>query len=325
VYYFSYVDEEAELPPNCYLVKNPGYHRWEYAFLLSFVQRQYVRECDVLRVMQMYGALPAIIAKLLYRTPFVGTYGYRYQVNARSRGMRLRANLLELRAWLGLKLATKVIVTTEKLGAYVGNFVPASRIALIPNGVDTTVFHPADIRPERTERVVVYVGRLSREKNLLMLIDAVAQIQDSLTRLLLVGEGELRGELEQYAATRGISCEFKGIVPNAQLPDVLNNADVFVLPSLREGHPKVLLEAMSCGLLCVGTDVPGIREVLQDGETGLLSGLSADSLAEKLALVLADRRMAGRMARNARRMIEDHFALDTLLAQEIKILGSCGQ
>jgi glycosyltransferase involved in cell wall biosynthesis len=320
VYYFSYADEEAELPSNCYLVKNPGYHRWIYAFLLPFVQRRYIRECDVFRVMQMYGAVPAVMAKLLYRKPYVGTYGYRYLAHARTQGMRLRAYLFEWRAYLGLKLADGVIVTTKELSSYVTKFVPRSKVVLIPNGVDTTLFRPSDARPDRSEKVVVYSGRFAPRKNLFTLIDAVALIKQPRVKLILVGEGELRNELEKHAIKRGITFEFKGIIPHEELPGILNNADVFALPSLREGHPKVLLEAMSCGLPCVGTDVEGIRDLIQDGETGLLSDLTAHDLANKIALLISDQQLASRIGRNAQDLIAERFNLDTLLKEEIRAM-----
>lgn len=318
VYYFSYADEEAELPSNCYLVKNPGYHRWIYAFLLPFVQRRYIRECDVFRVMQMYGAIPAVVAKLLYGKPYVGTYGYRYLENARTQGMGLRAYLFEWRAYLGLKLADGVIVTTKELSSYVAKFVPQSKVILIPNGVDTSLLRPSDVRPDRSEKVVVYVGRFAPERDLFTLIDAVALIRHPVVKLLLVGDGELREQLEKRAIERDISFEFKGVIPHEELPGILNNADVFALPSLREGHPKALLEAMSCGLPCVGTDVPGIRDMIRDGETGLLNDLSAKDLADKVSLIFSDQQLADRIGRNARKFVEEEFNLDLLLQKEIR-------
>ncbi|MBL7199902.1 MAG: glycosyltransferase family 4 protein [Anaerolineae bacterium] len=320
VYYFSYANEEAELPPNCYLVRNPGYHRYAYAFLLPLVQRKYIQACDVFRVMQMYGALPAVLAKLLYGKPFVGTYGYRYLTDAHTQGMRCRAVLFEWRALLGLNLADRVIVTTNELSAYVSRFVSPSRLMLLPNGVDTVLFRFSGERTARLERTVVYVGRLSLVKNLALLIDAVALIREPKVRLVIVGAGELRGQLEAHAADRGIVCEFAGVLPHEELPRVLNDADVFVLPSSREGHPKALLEAMSCGLPCVGSDVPGIRDVLRHNETGLLCDLSERDLADKITQLLVDTDLARRLGESASRFAREHFDLIDLLGRETEAL-----
>lgn len=321
VYYFSYADEDPLVPEGCRVVPNPGYHRWAYAFLLPFVQRRYVLECNVFRVMQAYGAIPALVAKLFYDKPYVVTYGYRYFEHARTKGMQLRPYLFDWRARIGAKFADRVIVTTSEMASYVEGFVPKERILLIPNGVDTALFRPRDSRPARSTKVIIHVGRLSPQKNLFMLIDAVTLIREPEVKLVLVGDGELKAELEDYAARKNISFEFMGVVSHEELPGVLNNSDVFVLSSLIEGHPKVLLEAMSCGLPCVGTDVQGTRDLIRDGETGLLCQLTAEDLADKIVKVLSNRELAYRLGRKAREFIKENFDLDALLAREIEAMA----
>ena len=322
VYYFSYVDESPTVPDNCYVIPNPGYHRWVYTFWLPFIQRRYVQKCDVFRVMQAYGAIPPLITKLLYGKPYVATYGYRYFENARIEGMKLRAYLFLWRARLGARFANRVIVTTDEMASYVSGFVPAQKILSVPNGVDTSLFRPFEARPDHRPQVVIYVGWLSPQKNLFMLIDALALIREPEFKLILVGDGELRTELEAHALQKNIPVEFAGVMPHQELPDILNNADVFVLSSLAEGHPKVLLEAMSCGLPCVGTNVQGTREVIRHGENGLLCELTKEDLANKVALVLSNPTMAARLGRQARAFITENFELDRLVAMEIDAMKS---
>ena len=322
VYYFSYIDENPIVPDNCYVIPNPGYHRWAYAFLLPWVQRKYVRECDIFRVMQAYGAIPAMIAKILYGKPYVATYGYRYFEHARTEGMGLRAYLFLWRARLGARFANRVIVTTDEMASYVSGFVPTQKILSVPNGVDTSLFRPFKARPEHRPQVVIHVGRLSLQKNLFMLIDALALIRETEVKLILVGDGGLRTELETHALQKNISVEFRGVAPHQELPGILNNADVFVLSSLVEGHPKVLLEAMSCGLPCVGTNVQGIREVIRHGENGLLCELTKEDLANKVTLVLSNPTLAARLGRQARAFITENFELDRLVAMEIDAMKS---
>ena len=322
VYYFSYADEDPQVPDNCYVIKNPGLHRWLYALALPFVQRRYVQECDIFRVMQMYGAIPAIVAKIIYHKPFVGTYGYRYSEIARLESTWLRAFLCEFRAYLGLKASDGVIVTTERLASYVTKFIPREKIIYIPNGVVTSLFSPCKSRGERREKIVVYVGRLSPEKNLFMLIDAIALIDAPKIKLVLIGDGELRDDLEDYAIQKNILFEFRGIIPHQELPSLLNYSDVFVLSSFTEGHPKVLLEAMSCGLPCVGMNVQGTRDVIRDGENGFLCQLTPGDLASKIALVMSDKELADRLGSNARKFVQRNFDLDMLLVREIRALKS---
>jgi glycosyltransferase involved in cell wall biosynthesis len=318
VFYFSYADENPDVPDNCYVIPNPGHHRWIYTFLLPTIQRQFIEQCDVLRVMQAYGAMPAAIAKSLYGIPYVATYGYRYFKNVRAQGMGLpRACLFRWRARLGARLADKVIVTTKDMYSYVSPFLSESKILIVPNGVDTTLFQPIKPSPNSLSKTVIFVGRLSPIKNLFMLIDAIALIRHLEIKLVLVGDGPLRDDLKAHASQKNVMIDFRGLVPHHELPSLLGSADVFALPSLTEGHPKALLEAMSCALPCVGTKVPGIQNVLCDGITGLLCEMGAQDLANKLAYVLSNPALAATLGSRAREYVVEGFDLGSLLEKEI--------
>src|SRR3546814_4760578 len=91
----------------------------------------------------------------------------------------------------------------------------------------------------------------------------------------MVGDGDLRATAEREAARRGVKARLHGNLPHQNLPEMINAGRIFVLPSSYEGHPKTLLEAMACGAAVIGTDVPGIREVIEDGRTGLLCAPTA--------------------------------------------------
>lgn len=322
VYYFSYANESVELPKNCVLVKNPGYHRWLYAFILPLVQREFFQACNVLRVMQMTGAIPALIARLLYHLPFVGTYGYNYRAFARLQKMPLRGELFEWRARQGLRWAEGVIVTNPGLQAELARSIPNLRLVYLPNGVDTQKFQPHFSNRKSQKMRIIFVGRLDPVKNLSMLVEALALLKEFSPRLVLVGDGPLRQSLAEKAARLNLNCDFAGIVPNEELPNWLNAADVFVLPSHREGHPKVLLEAMSCGLPCVGTNVEGIREVIRDGENGLLCDLTPQDMADKICSLHSDPDLALKLGQEARRYVQANFDLDQLLEKESRYLYS---
>jgi glycosyltransferase involved in cell wall biosynthesis len=210
------------------------------------------------------------------------------------------------------------------MAMYVLRWVPRAQILLVPNGVDTSLFRPVVARTEHAHKVIVYVGRLSPEKNLGLLIDALSLISQMEAKLVLVGDGELRGELEAHARERKVRVEFMGVLPNQELPGILADADVFVLPSSGEGHPKALLEAMSCGLPCVGTNVPGIRQVLHHLENGLLCEVTKEDLASKILQALSDPELAARLGCQARASIMKDLDLRMLLAREIDAMQSLG-
>ena len=109
-------------------------------------------------------------------------------------------------------------------------------------------------------------------------------------------------------------------MPNFDLPALLNQARVFIQPSLYEGHPKTLLEAMSCGLPCIGSDVTGIKEDIEHGVTGYLCGTDSDAIAEAIDVVLSDASLREKLGHNARDYIADNYSLDRVLEMEMEVI-----
>jgi glycosyltransferase involved in cell wall biosynthesis len=323
VRYFSYLDESlAQYTDDAALLERvrvlPGgrLHPWLQSVLLPFTRAGALRGCAVLRVFQVTGALPAVVARRRWGVPFVTTYGFWYARLARSRSRSWLHQALER---LALGAADAVIVTTPELGAHVARRVAADRVHLIPNGVDTALFAPSPARPG--ERRILYVGRLSAEKDLGTLVEAAAKLARLDVRLVFVGAGPERAALEATARARRVSLEVAPVVPHDQLPARLAGAAAFVLPSLTEGHPKALLEAMSAAVPCVASDVGGNRAILRDGETGLLFPPGdAAALAAALERVLTDEGLAGALARRAREQVVRTYDLGVLVGGEIDLL-----
>ncbi|SHL21781.1 Glycosyltransferase involved in cell wall bisynthesis [Pseudonocardia thermophila] len=202
------------------------------------------------------------------------------------------------------RAAAVIVLSPEQRDLVVERYrVDPGRVAIIPNGVDpafTAIAQqrapvPAD-RPLR----VLFVGRLESQKNVHRLLDALALVRAPL-EVRLVGDGELRPELEARAAELDlVGVEFAGPRYGADLEADYAWADVFVLTSDKEGMPLVLLEAMAAGLAIVATDVSGTRELV--GDTGLLAEPEPAAVAAALDLVAIDRELLGKLgARSAER------------------------
>jgi glycosyltransferase involved in cell wall biosynthesis len=324
VSYFSYHREAlAEFTGDATLQATvrvlPGrWHPWLWTLAMPFAHRATMRRCAVLRVFQTTGALPALVARRLYGVPFVTTYGFWYEALARTPGRRVLQRMV---ASAGLAAADAVIATTRELADHVSRRVDARKVHLIPNGVDTTRFAPGD-GPAGPATTVLYAGRLSAEKNLGLVLGAVAKLAGRVDlRVVFIGDGPAREPLEVEARRQRVQLEIRPFVPHDRLPAALNAADVFVLPSLTEGHPKILLEAMSCGRPCVASDVPGNRAIVQDGETGLLvDPRDPAALAGALERVVHDHGLAGALGRAARAEIVARYDLGPLVAREIELL-----
>jgi glycosyltransferase involved in cell wall biosynthesis len=324
--YFSYLVEsledyvdDARVRASVRLLAGVRWHPWAYAFAMPIRYRRELRGCSVLRVFQVTGVIPALVSKWRFGVPFVTTYGY---PSRRLRRSRMSGGLRACVEALGLRYANAVIVPTPELRADIERRVgdPAV-IHLIPNGVDTSRFAPGD-RAQPAGTRVLYVGRLSPEKNLETLVAAAAKLAPRLeARLTFVGDGPLRDRLRGAATELGVRLELVPSVDHRELPRLYGAADAFVLPSFTEGHSKVLIEAMSCGLPCVASDIGANRSVLAGGEAGLLfDPHDAGALAARLEQLFGQRRLADDLGRRARQRVLAHYDLATLVAREIELL-----
>ncbi len=189
--------------------------------------------------------------------------------------------------------------------------LPTEKIAVVPNGVDTERFkvspeERAHVRTELgiadDELLVGGIGRLADMKAFHILIEAVSIARGKVPkiRLVLVGDGPLRGQLEQRAADLGIAdrVTFTGI--RYDIPAVLAAFDIFAMSSEREGMPISLLEAMSAGKPIVATRVGGIPEAVTDHVEGLLvnSG-SPQAMADAIVEIASDPGLAAKLGQRA--------------------------
>jgi glycosyltransferase involved in cell wall biosynthesis len=325
VRYFSYLDEsiasftqDHELLARVRLLPGGPEHPWRYAFAMPWRHAAAMRECSVFRVFQITGVIPALIARRRWDIPFVTTYGFHYERLARSRSSALLRRVV---ARLGVRGASAVIVPTAELADIVGSQGGGGKIRLVPNGVDTRRFRPEpDTAGERS--ILLYVGRLSAEKDLGTLLEAAAKLLARFDlAVAMVGEGPERAALEARAKALGVPLMLTPFVDHRELPRLYTRARVFVLPSLTEGHPKVLLEAMSCGVPCVASNVGGSRAILADGDTGLLfEPGDVSGLAARLEQVLAQPELTRRLGERARAEIVKRYDLERLVAGEIELL-----
>ncbi|MCH5673548.1 glycosyltransferase family 4 protein [Streptomyces gilvus] len=199
-----------------------------------------------------------------------------------------------------LRAAAGVLVLTEAQAEFVRRTyrVRPERVFVVPNGVGSAYFMPVRAsRPAGEPLKLLYVGRLSAQKRVDRLLDAMALIREPV-RLRIVGDGEDRAELEARAALLGLrDVEFDGPRLGDALIRAYREADAFVLPSDKEGMPLVALEAMAAALPVIATDVPGNTELL--GDVGLLSAPSPEALAEAVDTVAGDERLRTTLARRS--------------------------
>jgi glycosyltransferase involved in cell wall biosynthesis len=194
-------------------------------------------------------------------------------------------------------------------------------VVALPNGIDFGKVRPSRFRCDVRHALgadvdtllIGAVGRLARVKGHAYFLEAARLILEGVprARFVIVGDGELKAELKRLASRLGVdhACQFLGA--RADVYDLVSAMDLFVLPSLDEGIPMALLEAMALGAPVVASAVGGIPEVLVDGETGVLvPPANAAALAAACLALARDERRAHAMAAKARSVVERQFSHD---------------
>jgi glycosyltransferase involved in cell wall biosynthesis/predicted metal-dependent phosphoesterase TrpH len=191
--------------------------------------------------------------------------------------------------------------------------IPAKKIRILPRGIDTELFHPKKRFASgkgkyfaEKEITLLYVGRISREKNLPLLVQAYRTLsaKDKNLRLLVVGDGPYLNEM--VASLQGTKCNFTGYLKGEELSAAYAAADIFVFPSTTDTFGNVILEAQASGLPVIVSNQGGPCENMLPEKTGLITaGNNADSLAQAIATLAAAPERRAAMGIAARAFMEE--------------------
>ena len=289
-----------------------------------------------------YGFLQAL-KKRGTRKAFIqavhGVLADEYVQSLRKGSLTLRARLANLIMWHFATLEgeaaknSSLIVTVSKYSAgkvvqYYG--VDKAKIRVVPNGVDTQIFKPAQACETVKRQIglnsklcVLFVGRLIPRKGLNFLIEAAEQIvkEHHQTLFLIVGNGPLKNHLASHVEKLNLSDNFVfiGDAHETLLPTLYNCADVFVLPSIQEGQGIALLEAQATAKPVVAFDVGGVREAVLDKETGLLTKPNSNELANAIMKLLASWSLREQMGSKGRKFVVDNFSWDACAQKMLQV------
>lgn len=198
-------------------------------------------------------------------------------------------------------------------------FVRKRKVHVIPNGLDVDRYSPASKREFRTGKVVFGMqGRMVETKDYKTLLRAFARFRETAAggteaTLEIAGDGPMRAELEALARELGMaeSVTFLGMISQDELISRLQRWDVFVLSTLGETMSRALMEAQSCGLPVIASDVSGVSAAIEDQQTGILvPPQNVEALASALSDLAAAPEIRRSLSENARRHAVEYFSAD---------------
>lgn len=231
-----------------------------------------------------------------------------------------------------MNCADKVLSVSEDLKNHIVNLgISEDKVSVVPNGVDIEKFKPAGKEYARNmlnlpqdKKIVLFVGALKKIKGVDYLIEAAKSFLDTNISLYMVGRDDgMKKSLEKRAHELKIDnhIKFTGPVNHEDIPLWLSASDILVLPSLSEGRPNVILEALACEVPVVATNVGGVPELMINEETGyLVPAKNQMELSEKVNKLLEDRDLRVKMGKFGRMtIIQRGLTWETHAKKTIKI------
>jgi len=316
--------KEAGISP-IHLVQRSAFDPRTILELWRVVQQ---RRIELIHAHEFYTNVVGFAVAKLAGIPFIATvHGKSYYPDRWRRILAYR---------IMARYANYVVAVSDDLGAFLMKNIgmDTARLITVPNGINLDQYgyaeEPARCREalgiERTARVIGAVGSLYAVKGHTYLLQAMRDIAvehpDAL--LPLVGKGDLLGQLEAEAREYGIANQVRFLGFRDDVRDVLGVMDVFVLPSLSEGLPMSVLEAMAMARPIVAMAVGGVPEVITDGHTGLLvPPRNPAMLAERISFLLKNPEVAENLGRRARKRIATAYTLGHMVNRYQELYSGC--
>ena len=278
--------------------------------------RKELANSDLFKTNQIWGGWVPVIAKWMIQKPLLTRCGYDFHKFSRMRGRR---KIFLLFTWaisyLTYNQADHVHVptTTDRESVRETFSVPTKKIEIRPNWINTDQFRPTE--GVKTFQLLT-VGRLHPQKNLELLFDALEGTEIAVD---IIGVGPQATSLHLLAEQRNIDVTFLGQFSTSEMPSIYNQHEIYIQCSRYEGNPKTLLEAMSCGCAVIGTDVSGIREIINNEENGILVPEDPVALRNAICELMQNKRLRNHLGSAARAHVLEYNSMDSALDKEYKI------
>lgn len=328
-YVLSLIPVLAKKGVKTFIPRIDGLNTSGYKFLFNLLLKAYslkIQKSSIIHIQRPHQILPFVI---FYRkNPKVCTlHGIAYNDVYFKKG-KFVGEIYRLIEGFALKQADLIIAVDENTKKFYIQKYPwlKDKIIAIPIGIDTELFRPMEKDKMRKQygfkekdRIILYVGRLEKEKKLDFLLKSFKKIEkeQSNCKLVLVGDGREIDNLENLAKDLGSKdIIFMGALEHDKIPEIMNCADVFALTSLHESGPIVIEEALACGVPIVTTDVGRVREFIKNDNVGRIVDRDEKEFAVALKEMI---NMDREKTRNACRKVAMDFSFEKTANKTIEV------
>jgi len=294
------------------------------SFFVPFYIKKEINKTTILKTNQLWGSWVPVIIKILYKKPLLVRCGFEHYhqlILNQKPNKNIKYFFWKITVWLlsiiSYRIAEKIIITSKNEKEFVTSAfkIDPDKIHVNYNVIDTNVFKP--LEQKKYDNRIVFIGRLTNVKNLFSLLDAISQTK---YKLDIIGNGELKSSINKYINENNINASILGVIPNADLPKRLSKYKLLVLPSFYEGNPKVLLEAMACSVLVLGSNITAISEIIKHNKNGILTQIDSNSIKKNIINAMEDKVLQKDAGKKARQFVVNNCSKDFIINKENIIL-----
>ncbi|HDS08837.1 MAG TPA: glycosyltransferase family 1 protein [Firmicutes bacterium] len=291
-------------------------NKFIYLLVFPFIHFKELAAASFIECRQVASGIPGLYIKLLFGKKIIVRCGYDWVEFSDREGSCFQKFLSRIASFLIYKFADGLYVTSLRHFKKIEKVRGSRRnLRFIPNAVDTDLFKPGD---SEEPGLIVSVGRLEKQKNFENLILALRDFPFNY-KLMIFGEGLLRGRLMKSAELNRVNLELAGNQGSEKIIEHLRRASVFVLPSLWEGNSNALIEAVSCGCAVAASEIEANREIIQDEYNGLLCSTDVSGIRSCLIQLFEREELRNYLRKNARESAVKKFSLNKQTEEILKL------
>lgn len=278
---------------------------WCLTASIKLLSLEFKKKSSVIICWDWTTVFPAVLSSRLFKIPIIlcvrGAFGSFLTKN------RLISNLYKISEKIAF-MNSKIIVFPSKWTKNTLGFKMNKQSIILHHGVDLDKFNIRNKPIFKSKKVIIaFIGRLGKEKGVDVLLKAAKKCGLDL-KLLIIGDGKERAQLEAMAKQLRLDVNFTGFVEHNLLPKYLAACDIIVLPSYTEGFSSVILEGMAMGKVVIATTVGGAPETISNWKTGVLFAPGdVEGLSKILRVLILNKKLRKKIGKNAHKFIEKKY------------------